>query len=329
MLLVFLLLLDQILASHRSLESEMCKVDISKLRHQLQRLQNQFLIGSWRLKYMKEYNSYRIKESTKTRKEEQANTSHSITPNQTIYHHDCSEVYNSGSTTSGYYKIQPKSGAEPILAYCDMSEGGGWTVIQRRSNGKVNFNRGWDDYKSGFGLFQGKNDEYWLGNENIYQILAAGRYIIKIDLTDWNGEKRYTTYEKINISDEEDKYRLTFARYSGTAGDALSGGLIPEEQWSSSHNGMQFSTLDQDNDRYLQGNCAQEGKSGWWFNRCHSANLNGKYYRHGNYTAKHDSGVLWSTWKGLWYSLKFTTMKIRPLYFFAAFGSGDYDNIIG
>lgn len=23
----------------------------------------------------------------------------------------------------------------------------------------------------------------------------------------------------------------------------------------------------QDNDRYIQGNCAQENKAGWWFNR--------------------------------------------------------------
>ncbi|XP_051882298.1 fibrinogen like 1B isoform X2 [Pristis pectinata] len=267
MLLVLLLFLDQSLASHRALESETCVVEVSKLRHQLRRLQSQFLLGTWRLKYIKEHNNYWIKENTKTGKEEQATTSHSISPNLFTYHHDCSEVYNSGKTTSGYYKIKPKSVAEPLLAYCDMSEGGGWTVIQRRSNGKVNFNRGWDDYKSGFGLFQGKNDEYWLGNENIHQILAAGRYIIKIDLTDWNGEKRYTTYEKFNISDEEDKYRLTFGSYAGTAGDALSGGLAPEEQWSSSHNGMQFSTSDQDNDRYWQGSCAQEVKSGWWFNR--------------------------------------------------------------
>ncbi len=48
--------------------------------------------------------------------------------------------------------------------------------------------------------------------------------------------------------------------YSGQAGDALSGGANMVEQWSASHNGMQFSTRDQDHDRYQQGNCAVENR---------------------------------------------------------------------
>ncbi|XP_055493455.1 LOW QUALITY PROTEIN: fibrinogen like 1B [Leucoraja erinacea] len=326
LLLAFLLLFNQSFASHRALDNDTCKIEIARLRLQLQNMQNQFLLGTWRLKYLKADNRYWINEHTKTRRKEQVAD---IDPNLLMYHHDCSEVYNSGNTTSGYYTLKPWSAADPFVAYCDMSEGGGWTVIQRRSNGKVNFNRGWDDYKSGFGLFQRRNDEYWLGNENIHQILAPGKYIMKVDLTDWNGEERYATYEKFNISDEKDKYRLCFGSYIGTAGDALSGGLIPWEQWSSSHNGMQFSTSDHDNDRYTQGSCAHEGRSGWWFNRCHAANLNGKYYRRGNYSAKNDNGVVWNTWRGWWYSLRFTSMKVRPLYYLAELGSGDYDNIIG
>lgn len=55
--------------------------------------------------------------------------------------------------------------------------------------------------------------------------------------------------------------------YSGQAGDALSGGANMVEQWSASHNGMQFSTRDQDHDRYMQGSCAVENRGGWWYNR--------------------------------------------------------------
>lgn len=54
---------------------------------------------------------------------------------------DCSAVYSRKSTTSGYYRIRPRADREPFLVFCDMSGGGGWTVIQRRSNGKENFDR--------------------------------------------------------------------------------------------------------------------------------------------------------------------------------------------
>lgn len=58
------------------------------------------------------------------------------------------------------------------------------------------------------------------------------------------------------------------------------------------------------------------------FSRCHAANLNGKYYRRGAYTAKLDNGVVWGTWRGLWYSLRHTAMKVRPLLFLDSVGSG-------
>lgn len=41
-------------------------------------------------------------------------------------------------------------------------------------------------------------------------------------------------------------------------------------------NGMLFSTLDRDNDRY-SGHCATKYSGGWWFNNCHDAYLNGPW----------------------------------------------------
>merc|ERR1711963_1124234 len=49
------------------------------------------------------------------------------------------------------------------------------------------------------------------------------------------------------------------------------------------HVGMKFSTPDQDNDQNRRANCAQQDRSGWWFNSCSAANLNG-YYHGGKYT---------------------------------------------
>ena len=64
----------------------------------------------------------------------------------------------------------------------------------------------------------------------------------------------------------KEKYQLNFGKYRGNAGNSLGGSDHPEVQWWASHQGMKFSTFDNDNDRYDR-NCAKEDKCGWWFNR--------------------------------------------------------------
>ncbi|XP_036984737.2 fibrinogen-like protein 1 isoform X1 [Artibeus jamaicensis] len=223
---------------------------------------------------------------------------------------DCSEIFNDGYTSSGFYKVKPVQSPAEFPVYCDMSDGGGWTVIQRRSDGSENFNRGWDDYENGFGNFVQKDGEYWLGNKNLHLLTTQGDYTLKIDLADFEKNTRYAQYKIFKVGDQKNSYELNIGEYSGTAGDSLTVKFDPKMQWWGSHQRMKFSTWDRDNDNY-EGSCALEERSGWWFNRCHSANLNGLYYQ-GSYGAQTDNGVVWHTWHGWWYSLKSVVMKIRP-----------------
>ena len=85
------------------------------------------------------------------------------------------------------------------------------------------------------------------------------------------------------------------------AGDALD-----------TQNGMMFSTKDADNDNGGK-HCAVLFTGAWWYKNCQDSNLNGEYLR-GEHTSKRD-GVNWNKWKGFFYSLKKTEMKIRPRSF--------------
>lgn len=50
-----------------------------------------------------------------------------------------------------------------------------------------NFNRDWNDYKNGFG---DPSKEFWLGNENIYMLTNNDDYMIRVELEDFDGNKR-------------------------------------------------------------------------------------------------------------------------------------------
>ncbi|XP_067044652.1 uncharacterized protein [Acropora muricata] len=64
----------------------------------------------------------------------------------------CKEVQSLGGTADGEYSIK-LSESSIVSVYCDQTtDGGGWTVIQRRQSPYlVSFNRGWVEYQGGFG----------------------------------------------------------------------------------------------------------------------------------------------------------------------------------
>ena len=178
------------------------------------------------------------------------------------------------------------------------TDGGGWTVFQRRKDGSVDFNHEWIDYERGFGNISG---DYWLGLASLHQILKLnGANDLRIDLKDYSGNSAHAKYSSFKVGDSNSKYTLSVSGYSGTAGDAIAASGKSYENV----NGMKFSTKDQDNDK-TSGHCAAYYEGGWWFNSCHRTFLNGLYL-----SGIGENRIHWYTWKGR-SSLAFSEMKFR------------------
>ena len=74
-------------------------------------------------------------------------------------------------------------------------------------------------------------------------------------------------------------------------------------------NGQKFSTKDNDNDSNNKKNCATRYKGGWWYNKCHHANLNGLYLNRTE--SVFPNGMVWKTWNGHYYSFMKTKMMMK------------------
>ncbi|KAK0065168.1 BpFREP3.1 [Biomphalaria pfeifferi] len=178
---------------------------------------------------------------------------------------------------------------------CDTkTDGGGWIIFQRRINGSVDFYRGWKEYRDGFGDYN--IGEFYLGNENIFNLISTGQYNLRIDLK-YKNNAFFAQYSSFKILSEKEKYKLNIGNYSGNAGDSFS-----------KHNNSLFTTFDRDNDENSY-NCAVKYTGAWWYHSgCHSCNLNGKWG-----SSDYGKGVNWYTISTFDLSVSFAEMKIREI----------------
>ncbi|XP_060572733.1 fibropellin-1-like [Ruditapes philippinarum] len=181
---------------------------------------------------------------------------------------DCTDVlHQSFNPSNGVYNVTTWKTHRTIQVYCDMTTaGGGWTVFQNRFDGSVTFTRSFSEYVNGFGDI---HKEFWLGLENLHELVSQGNYELRIDVTAANGSKGYETFPNFTIS-AGSNYTLHISPGHGSIGDNAQQGM-------SFHNGMPFSTFDHKNTYQ----CAQTYKSGWWYNRCMFVHLNGVYFSPG------------------------------------------------
>ncbi|XP_078109288.1 tenascin [Sander vitreus] len=209
---------------------------------------------------------------------------------------ECSQELLNGALQSGEVDIYPqgKEGGA-VRVYCDMeTDGGGWTVFQRRMNGKTDFYRTWSEYSVGFGNL---SEDFWLGNELLHNLTSAGPVSLRVDMRSGN-DTAYAHYANFSIDSVEKYYTLTVSGFTGTAGDSMR-----------YHNGRPFSTRDKDSDP-LGIHCAKAYMGGWWYKNCYKTNLNGLYGINSN-----NQGIVWIDWKGKDSSIPFAEMKFRPSRF--------------
>lgn len=213
---------------------------------------------------------------------------------------DCQDLARQGVVTSGPYQIAPEDGLGSFAVYCDMkTDGGGWTVFQRRFDGALSFYRGWDEYVEGFGNADG---EYWAGLQQIRRLTKTGNWTLCIELEDFAEKTAFAEYDSFRLGDATTHYQLQFGDYRGTAGNSLS-----------YHRNFPFTTKDRDHDKCRKscssynGTCAAKYHGAWWYKSCHRSNLNGKYL---GPTGNSHAGMVWQRWKKD-QSLKATQMKIR------------------
>lgn len=198
----------------------------------------------------------------------------------------------SGGTSDGVYMINPGNEG-PFSVYCDQTtDGGGWTVFQRRMDGAVDFFRTWEEYAQGFG---DPLREHWLGNDKILRLTNVFSSNLRIDLERFSGGTTYVIYtEFMLIIGPEGEYKMYFVSFNGPGGNALI--QVRSKTFSTKDKGKKISV-------------AQTRRGGWWYEDVGMlSNLNGKYYS----TAQSaDDGIFWHTWTGNTESLKTTKMMMR------------------
>ncbi|XP_052231709.1 SCO-spondin-like isoform X8 [Dreissena polymorpha] len=188
---------------------------------------------------------------------------------------DCSQLLSSSvALPSGVYTLTTPLTHAKVQVYCDMgTDGGGWTIFQRRFDGSVDFHRNFRNYEYGFGDVVG---EHWLGLKYIYEITSNGYFQLRVNITRNDGRKAYDVYGNFRLQPGP--------RYTLNLGAQLkSHGVEPSSDTffttsSRTPVGSAFSTYDHDSDKFADGNCAELYKGGWWYNDCYmNINLNGLY----------------------------------------------------
>ena len=208
-------------------------------------------------------------------------------------YNSCTDAMEDGINTSQMVNLS--TNGQTFQTWCDMTtDGGGWTVFQRRVNGSLSFEKTWQQYEKGFGDPSGN---FWLGLEKIHLLTKSKNSTLRVDLINLTLEKGYAKYKQFRVGENETGYKLDVENYEGNIGD----GLVCS-------NSMKFTTSDKDNDLLSFGNCAESYKGAWWYNKCCNSYLNSIYH---NTKTESRFRMTWYSWRNKTGDIVYSEMKFR------------------
>uniref|UniRef100_A0A1I8FZK1 Fibrinogen C-terminal domain-containing protein n=1 Tax=Macrostomum lignano TaxID=282301 RepID=A0A1I8FZK1_9PLAT len=178
-----------------------------------------------------------------------------------------------------------------------------WISIQRRVDNSTDFYRNWTEYAAGFG--DGAHTNHWLGLRAVHSLTWPSGRALRMRMRLWNGTELWADYSSFSVASEADKFRMSISGFSAShpgVGDCMA-----------FHNGMQFSTIDSDNDISSVRSCSVTFKRGWWYKDCHRTNPNGLYFNppEALATLQYAVGINWYWSSDYYYSMKQFEMLLK------------------
>ena len=85
---------------------------------------------------------------------------------------------------------------------------------------------------------------------------------MRVDYQNKSKTWSYLHYNQFSVGSASEEYPLIVEGFTGVGSNHFA-----------YHNGMKFTTLDNDNDNWGS-NCAATYKDGWWFNSCDTIDIN-------------------------------------------------------
>ena len=151
----------------------------------------------------------------------------------------------------------------PTIGSINVLSVNDWIVFQQRVDGTLSFNRGWAEYRNGFGTY---NTNFWMGLEKLHQLTRSGKYMLRLEVFTQAGKWLSDEYDTFSIESEPAKYKINMGTCYGDGGNGMNALTYPNGRV----NGRPFTTLE-------QGGCAASWQGGWWYENCFNINLNGAY----------------------------------------------------